>query len=69
VEQVLNLYKTSVVQRARRLSSLANEEEGKAGEEQFVSPRIHALVFDPADGILRKLDVSSTRLLRLRFLV
>jgi carbonic anhydrase len=51
VEQCLNLYKTSVVQR-KRLETHADK------SVPFAYPRIHALVFDPATGILKKLDVN-----------
>ena len=48
VEQCLNVYKTGVVQR-KRLKTFAKD--GRA------YPRIHALVFDPKDGILNRLPV------------
>lgn len=48
VEQVLNVYKTGVVQRARA------ESHAKSGE---AFPRVHALVFDPKDGLMQKLNV------------
>ena len=48
VEQCLNLYKTGVVQRKR----LKTFEEG-----QYAYPRVHGLVFDPKDGILKRLPV------------
>lgn len=47
MEQCLNLYKTSVVQR-RRLETYNDE------NEPMTVPRIHGLVFDPATGILSK---------------
>lgn len=49
IEQCINVYKTGVVQRRRINSS-------KKGEE--ATPRIHGLVFDPSEGILRKLKVN-----------
>ena len=51
VEQCLNLYKTRPVQK-KRLETHADK------TAPFAYPRIHALVFDPATGILKKLDVS-----------
>eukprot|EP00301_Raphidiophrys_heterophryoidea_P024174 c7758_g2_i1.p1 GENE.c7758_g2_i1~~c7758_g2_i1.p1 ORF type:complete len:307 (-),score=82.49 c7758_g2_i1:279-1199(-) len=47
VEQCLNLYKTAVIQR----------KHARASEDGSSYPRIHGLVFDPKDGILRKLPI------------
>jgi len=49
IEQCINVYKAGVVQR-RRLKS--KQTDGTH------SPRIHGLVFDPSEGILRKLPVN-----------
>ena len=46
IEQCVNLYKTGSVQRRFMDKTLP-----------YNSPRIHACVFDPKDGILRPLDV------------
>jgi len=59
VEQCLNLYKTGVVQRRR---NEVREEMKKANphvkiDQDDIFPRIHGLVFNPADGILKKLPV------------
>eukprot|EP00299_Pterocystis_sp_00344_P011324 c5257_g1_i1.p1 GENE.c5257_g1_i1~~c5257_g1_i1.p1 ORF type:complete len:157 (-),score=23.35 c5257_g1_i1:10-480(-) len=54
VEQCLNLYKTGVVQRKRMLTH-KDKVSGVPGA--FVYPRIHALVFDPSEGVLRKLPI------------
>eukprot|EP00299_Pterocystis_sp_00344_P012525 c6024_g1_i1.p2 GENE.c6024_g1_i1~~c6024_g1_i1.p2 ORF type:complete len:245 (+),score=48.29 c6024_g1_i1:124-858(+) len=54
VEQCLNLYKTGVVQR-KRLQTRKDVLSGVPGA--FVYPRVHALVFDPSEGILRKLPI------------
>ena len=59
VEQCLNLYKTGVVQRRR---NEVREELKKANpntriDPEELTPRIHGLVFNPADGILKKLPV------------
>jgi carbonic anhydrase len=43
-EQCLNLFKTNVVQRALRES---------AANKPFATPRIHGLVYNPSEGILR----------------
>jgi carbonic anhydrase len=51
VEQCLNLYKTKVVQK-KRLETHADK------SLPFSYPRIHGLVFDPATGVLRKLDIN-----------
>ena len=60
VEQCLNLFKTGVVQRKRN----AVREEMKKDlppntkvKQEDIYPRIHGLVFNPADGILKKLPV------------
>eukprot|EP01060_Flectonema_neradi_P026890 TRINITY_DN3636_c0_g1_i3.p1 TRINITY_DN3636_c0_g1~~TRINITY_DN3636_c0_g1_i3.p1 ORF type:complete len:237 (+),score=29.09 TRINITY_DN3636_c0_g1_i3:464-1174(+) len=54
IEQCLNIFKTSCVQKQRILSSKL----AKEGDSGFATPRIHALVFDPADGILKKLEIN-----------
>jgi carbonic anhydrase len=51
IEQCLNLYKTGVVQRKRLETAAAT-----GGAEIY--PRIHAMVFNPGEGILKKLDVN-----------
>jgi carbonic anhydrase len=50
VEQCLNLYKTSVVQKARLETSSDPNDSG-------LRPRIHGLVFDPATGKLSKIPI------------
>jgi len=49
IEQCINVYKTGVVQRKRLKSVHTNAEP---------TPRIHGLVFDPSEGILRQLPVN-----------
>lgn len=49
IENCLNLYKTGTVQR-----HIAETEDAKT-EKKEGTPRIHGVVFDPADGILRRL--------------
>lgn len=49
IEQCINVYKTGVVQRKR-------VETYQAGQE-FTTPRIHGLVFDPRVGRLKRLNV------------
>ncbi|KAJ9445022.1 Carbonic anhydrase [Diplonema papillatum] len=53
IEQCINIFKTSAVQRHR--VTTAGDSNRKY---PFSTPRIHALVFDPADGILKKLDIN-----------
>ena len=53
VEQCLNVYKTAVVQR-KRLETHGDPDVA------FAYPRIHGLVFDPAEGILKKLPIDYT---------
>mmetsp|Transcript_18951 Transcript_18951/g.37216 ORF Transcript_18951/g.37216 Transcript_18951/m.37216 type:complete len:325 (+) Transcript_18951:86-1060(+) len=50
IEQCLNLFKLGPVQR-RRVKTYA------ANKYSFALPRIHGLVFDPANGILKKLPL------------
>lgn len=50
IEQCLNLFKSGVVQRARKDAKLAGA--------NYLLPRIHGLVFDPKEGILKKLDLN-----------
>ena len=50
VEQCVNLFKTGAVQRRR-------VETYKLGQK-YSTPRIHACVFDPKEGILHRLEVS-----------
>jgi carbonic anhydrase len=50
VEQCLNLYKTGVVQRKRMTAS-------KASNGVDVFPRIYGLVYNPGDGLLKRLHV------------
>jgi carbonic anhydrase len=47
-EQCINLFKLNVVQKSLKET---------AGKGSFSIPRIHGLVFDPADGYLRELPV------------
>ena len=59
VEQCLNLYKTGVVQRRRnevREELKAADPNRKIPQDELY-PRIHGLVFNPADGILKTLPV------------
>jgi carbonic anhydrase len=49
LEQCLNLYKTSVVQK-RRLETYTDL-------NSLTYPRIHGLVFDPATGMLKKIPI------------
>ena len=51
VEQCLNIFKTGVVQR-RRLNTFCDP------ASEYTQPRIHAMVYDVADGILKELDVN-----------
>lgn len=60
VEQCLNVYKTGVVQRRRSQSRQELRDAGKTKQEieEQMFPRIHGMVFNPAEGILRKLPVN-----------
>lgn len=51
IEQCINVYKTGIVQRRR-------VETYQAGQ-QYTTPRIHGLVFDPKVGRLERLNVSA----------
>ena len=50
VEQCRNIFKTACVQRHRQRTA-------SAGPYPFATPRIHAMTFDPADGVLNKLSI------------
>ena len=49
VEQCLNLYKTGVIQK-KRMACFQKQEP--------VYPRIHAMVYDPKIGLLKKLPIN-----------
>ena len=59
VEQCLNLYKSGAVQRRRNQvrEELKAANPDKKIEQSELYPRIHGLVFNPADGILKTLPV------------
>mmetsp|Transcript_112954 Transcript_112954/g.221459 ORF Transcript_112954/g.221459 Transcript_112954/m.221459 type:complete len:275 (-) Transcript_112954:189-1013(-) len=59
VEQCLNLYKTGVVQRNRNQcrEKLKAQNPGARIEQEELTPRIHGLVFNPADGILKCIPI------------
>eukprot|EP01036_Dinobryon_divergens_P027056 gene27056-35768_t len=67
VEQCLNLYKTGAVQRAQievrknLLEKQALSPVSGFNIDHEVYPRIHGLVFDPANGQLKKLKVDFSR--------
>jgi len=50
VEQCINLYKTGAVQRKRK-------ETGEDPSYPFGIPRIHAVVYDPKDGLVKPLEI------------
>jgi len=60
VEQCLNLYKTGVVQRRRAevREEMKAANPGMRIPQEDLYPRIHGLVFNPADGILKTLPVN-----------
>jgi carbonic anhydrase len=63
VEQCLNLFKTGAVQRKRMEVREALKKQLPPGgtakvRTEDIYPRIHGLVFNPAEGILKKLPVS-----------
>ena len=51
VEQCIELFKTGVVQR-KRVETFCDE------DAPYTTPRIHAVVFDPADGSLSELEIN-----------
>lgn len=53
-EQCLNIYKCSVVQKARN-------ESYKDKSTPIAYPRVHGLVFDPATGVLSKVPIDYKR--------
>lgn len=59
IEQVLNLFKTGVVQRRRIINYKEGNRQSQGDSEFYTTPRIHACVFDPKTGGLKNLKVSS----------
>jgi carbonic anhydrase len=51
IEQCINLFKTSVVQKKR-------VETAKDPDCKFPAPRIHACVYDPKNGTLKQLEIN-----------
>jgi len=51
IEQCFNLFKTSDVQRRRALTA------ARPIEYEGAFPRIHGMIFDPSDGVLRRLPI------------
>ena len=51
IEQARNVMKTACVQRRRKETEVNQE-----GTYTFATPKVHAFVFDPADGVLKRLD-------------
>lgn len=58
VEQCINLFKTGVVQRKRKEYRAANP------DSRFAYPMIHGMVFDPKDGVLKKLPINFKSIVR-----
>ncbi|KAJ1631655.1 carbonic anhydrase [Pavlovales sp. CCMP2436] len=56
IQQSLNVYKTGAVQRARLASRMMPN-------ATHTLPRVHAVVYDPASGELKELDVDYKKLL------
>lgn len=59
IEQCLNMFKTGVIQRKRIQIRQSLLKDGRAADQlgDDVFPRIHGFVFNPADGMLKKLPV------------
>ena len=55
IEQCVNIFKTGAVQK-RRL-------ETYNGNDAYTNPRIHAMVYDPATGLLNQLPVDFKQVL------
>ncbi len=55
VEQCLNIFKTAAVQRQRVASHLESQKPGS--KIKFAAPAVHAFVYDPDTGGLKKLAV------------
>ena len=60
VEQCVTLFKTGVVQRKRK----EYREQQKSQRGDPVYPAIHAMVFDPKVGLLKKLPVNFSNIVR-----
>jgi carbonic anhydrase len=59
IEQCLNLYKTGVVQRARfkAWEGLKAQNPSAKVVTDDIFPRIHGFVFNPSEGVLKKLPI------------
>eukprot|EP01061_Rhynchopus_euleeides_P037817 TRINITY_DN649_c0_g1_i1.p2 TRINITY_DN649_c0_g1~~TRINITY_DN649_c0_g1_i1.p2 ORF type:complete len:290 (+),score=137.31 TRINITY_DN649_c0_g1_i1:227-1096(+) len=56
IEQCRNIFKTACVQRHRLRTHKTGTHPNT--EYDFATPRVHAMVFDPADGIIKKIDIN-----------
>eukprot|EP01061_Rhynchopus_euleeides_P037822 TRINITY_DN649_c0_g3_i1.p1 TRINITY_DN649_c0_g3~~TRINITY_DN649_c0_g3_i1.p1 ORF type:complete len:248 (+),score=117.27 TRINITY_DN649_c0_g3_i1:59-802(+) len=56
IEQARNILKTACVQRMRYKTHDQESGDKPDAEYQFATPRVHAFVFDPADGVVKRLD-------------
>ncbi len=58
VEQCINLFKTGCVQKKRKAYREQNP------DSKYAYPMIHGMVFDPKDGILKKLPINFKSIVR-----
>ncbi len=63
-EQCLNIFKTGIVQRKRMESpkllgdTSSSQTKDPSYPFDFVTPRIHGMVYDPGNGLLKRLDIN-----------
>ena len=58
IEQCLNIYKTGIVQRKRiQTKNKLQKNTGGNVDETEIYPRIHGMVFNIKDGVLKKIPV------------
>jgi len=62
IEQCLNIFKTAAVQRRRVATHLQSQEPGS--RITFAEPVVHAFVYDPDTGDLKKMDVDFKNYMR-----
>jgi len=56
-EQTMNLFKTGLVQKRRVFTATSSD-------FSYTQPRLHAVVYDPADGILKELAIDWAKILK-----
>eukprot|EP01063_Lacrimia_lanifica_P028034 TRINITY_DN4015_c0_g8_i1.p3 TRINITY_DN4015_c0_g8~~TRINITY_DN4015_c0_g8_i1.p3 ORF type:complete len:138 (+),score=37.56 TRINITY_DN4015_c0_g8_i1:410-823(+) len=56
IEQCRNVFKQACVQKTRKATATPESRRDVGSKYDFATPRVHAMVLDPANGIMQKLD-------------